>query len=161
MRSSQRGRTHCARGTTPLKLAAYPNKKSPPVMRRGPEPASLVQIQPASLAISFTLITVAAPAQATQFIFALQLRGPFSAGLRARLSAYPALCTAVSAPTLPRHSLLIISPIIRPSPHLSIPRRAAFPLPQIPVRGIWGRREGAGQTGQRIRNGLADVGWLR
>ena len=46
MRSSQRGRTHCARGTTPIKLAAYPTKKSPPVMRRGPEPASLVQIQP-------------------------------------------------------------------------------------------------------------------
>ena len=53
--------------------------------------------------------------------FALQLRGPFGAGLRARFSALLALCTAGSTRTLPRHSLYyLISGIIRVNLDMSI-----------------------------------------
>jgi len=102
------------RGATPVRLTWFGYKKIPiEYAIRKQQPASLVQIQSEILTISFTLITVAAPAQATQFIFTLQLRGPFGAGMRARFSAFLALCTAGSARTLPRHSLFIILAIIR------------------------------------------------
>jgi hypothetical protein len=67
-------------------------------MRRGEKPASLY-LGTAKIAMPTTLITVATPARTTgpmNWLFALQLRGPFNAHVRTGLSPYPrSLCRLI------------------------------------------------------------------